>query len=112
MRKMCAIAFVEKTIFSEAIERMLSGDPGLVIIPVSALDDASLFEALDHNRPDVLVLIDSTRILGQSILPQILQDYPGMCVITVDIDRNLMYVHPGRKLIQKPADLFSMIHSG
>ncbi len=100
-------------ILSTSIEFFLAAiEDWKVVSIVSDEDRATLIQAIETTLPDIVIL-QQGRNNGSSNLPlQLLQDYPAIKVITINLDNNVMEVFSKQKIMVKQAsDLITVIEN-
>ena len=100
-------------LLSSSVELFLTNQKGWEVISISNEESFNaLLEAVDKMHPDVVIIHQGDRSTNSSLPMQLIQDYPGLRVITMSLQDNLMEVYSKQKILVKAAsDLISVVES-
>ena len=100
-------------LLSSSVELFLTAQKGWKVISISNEESFSaLLEAVDRVHPDVVIIHQGDHSANSSLPMQLIQDYPGLRVITMSLQDNLMEVYSKQNILVKAAsDLISVVES-
>jgi len=100
-------------LLSSSVELFLTNQKGWEVISISNEESFNaLLEAVDKMHPDVVIIHQGDRSANSSLPMQLIQDHPGLKVITLSLQDNLMEVYSKQKILVKAAsDLISVVES-
>ena len=100
-------------LLSSSVELFLTNQKGWEVISISNEESFNaLLEAVDKMHPDVVIIHQGDCSVNSSLPMQLIQDYPGLKVITLSLQDNLMEVYSKQKILVKAAsDLISVVES-
>lgn len=113
MNSKTIVLWGREDLLSTSVELFLTGQKGWNVVNISSEDDfEALIQAVDKVNPDVVILQQGNRA-GNSNLPiKLLKDHPGLKVITVSLNDNLMEVYSKQNILIKSAsDLISVVEA-
>jgi len=100
-------------LLSSSVELFLTNQKGWEVISISNEESFNaLLQAVDKMHPDVVIIHQGDRSANSSLPMQLIQDHPGLKVITLSLQDNLMEVYSKQKILVKAAsDLISVVES-
>ena len=100
-------------LLSSSVELFLTAQKGWEVISISNEEGFNaLLQAVDKVHPEVVIIHQGDRSANSSLPMQLIQDYPGLKVITVNLQNNLMEVYSKQNILVKAAsDLVSVVES-
>jgi DNA-binding NarL/FixJ family response regulator len=113
MKSKTIVLWGREDLLSSSVELFLTAQKGWKVINISNEENFdALLLAVDKEHPDVVILQQGDRA-GNSNLPiKLLQDHPGLKVITVSLNDNLMEVYSKQNILVKSAsDLISVVEA-
>jgi DNA-binding NarL/FixJ family response regulator len=113
MKSKTIVLWGREDLLSSSVELFLTAQKGWKVINISNEENFdALLLAVDKAHPDVVILQQGDRA-GNSNLPiKLLQDHPGLRVITVNLNDNLMEVYSKQNILVKSAsDLISVVEA-
>jgi len=111
MRTRTIVLWGREDILSSSVEIVLTGQKGWNVVSIS---DEANFEALimvvDKVHPDVVIIQQGDHSSNSYPLMKLIQDHPGLRVITVSLMDNMMEVYSKQDiLISSASDLISVV---
>ena len=113
MKSKTIVLWGREDLLSSSVELFLTAQKGWKVINISNEENFdALLLAVDKEHPDVVILQEGNRA-GNSNLPiKLLQDHPGLKVITVSLNDNLMEVYSKQNILaQSASDLISVVEA-
>jgi len=113
MKSKTIVLWGREDLLSSSVELFLTARKGWHVINISSEENLdALLLAVDKVHPDVVILQEGDRA-GNSDLPiKLVQDYPGLKVIIVSLNDNLMEVYSKQNILVKSAsDLISVVEA-
>jgi hypothetical protein len=113
MKSKTIVLWGREDLLSSSVELFLTAQKGWHVISISNDENFdALLLAVDKVHPDVVILQEGDRA-GNSNLPiKLLQDHPGLKVITVSLKDNLMEVYSKQNiLVRSASDLISVVEA-
>jgi N-dimethylarginine dimethylaminohydrolase len=100
-------------LLSSSVELFLTAQKGWKVISISNEESFdALLLAVEKVHPNVVIIHQGDRSTNSSLPMQLIQDYPGLRVITVSLQNNLMEVYSKQNILVKAAsDLISAVES-
>ena len=100
-------------LLSSSVELFLTAQKGWKVISISNEESFdALLLAVEKVHPNVVIIHQGDRSTNSSLPMQLIQDYPGLRVITMSLQDNLMEVYSKQKILVKAAsDLISVVES-
>ena len=100
-------------LLSSSVELFLTAQKGWEVISISNEESFdALLLAMDKVHPDVVIIQQGDRSANSSLPMQLIQDFPGLKVITMSLQDNLMEVYSKQNILVKAAsDLISVVES-
>lgn len=100
-------------LLSSSVELFLTAQKGWRVVSIS---DEENFEALilavSKVHPDVVIIQQGSRSSNSYPLMKLIQDHPGLRVITVSLNNNLMEVYSKQDILVKSAsDLITVVEA-
>ena len=113
MKSKTIVLWGREDLLSSSVELFLTNQKGWEVISISNEESFNaLLEAVDKMHPDVVIIHQGDRSTNSSLPMQLIQDYPGLRVITMSLQDNLMEVYSKQKILVKAAsDLISVVES-
>ena len=100
-------------LLSSSVELFLTSQKGWKVISISNEENfEALILAVNKVRPDVVIIQQGDRSSDSYPLMKLIQNHPGLRVITVSLKDNLMEVYSKQDVLVKSAsDLISMVET-
>ena len=100
-------------LLSSSVELFLTSQKGWKVISISNEENfEALILAVNKVRPDVVIIQQGDRSSNSYPLMKLIQNHPGLRVITVSLNNNLMEVYSKQDVLVKSAsDLISMVET-
>ena len=113
MKSKTIVLWGREDLLSSSVELFLTNQKGWEVISISNEESFNaLLEAVDKMHPDVVIIHQGDRSTNSSLPMQLIQDYPGLKVITLSLQDNLMEVYSKQNILVKAAsDLISAVES-
>ena len=113
MKSKTIVLWGREDLLSSSVELFLTNQKGWEVISISNEESFNaLLEAVDKMHPDVVIIHQGDRSTNSSLPMQLIQDYPGLRVITMSLQDNLMEVYSKQNILVKAAsDLISVVES-
>lgn len=112
-RSKMIVLWGREDLLSSSVELFLTAQKGWEVVSISNEENFdALLLAVDKVNPDVVIIQLGDRS-GDSHLPmKLLQDYPGLKVITVRLMDNLMEVYSKQDIqVKSASDLISVVEA-
>ena len=113
MKSKTIVLWGREDLLSTSVELFLTAQKGWKVVNISIEESLdTLIKAVDEVKPDVVIIHQGNRA-GNSNLPTVLlQDHPGLKVIAVSLDDNLMEVYSKQNILVTSAlDLISAVEA-
>jgi DNA-binding NarL/FixJ family response regulator len=112
MRKRHILLLCVESLFGESLERILGQLEDVELVGPYLLD-ADALDRLPEDAPDVAVIVHEDENLQKtvSLTSRILERYPGLAIVRVGLQENVMRVYASRTLPASRADLIEVIRS-
>jgi len=100
-------------LLSSSVELFLTSQKGWKVISISNEENfEALILAVDKVQPDVVIIQQGDHSSNSYPLMKLIQNHPGLRVITVSLKNNLMEVYSKQDVLVKSAsDLISMVET-
>jgi len=100
-------------LLSSSVELFLTAQKGWRVVSISNEENfEALILAVGKVHPDVVIIQQGDRSSNSYPLMKLIQDHPGLRVITVNLNDNLMEVYSKQNILVKSAsDLISVVEA-
>jgi hypothetical protein len=100
-------------LLSSSVEFFLTIQKGWKVINISDEEHLdAMIQTVDRVNPDVVIIHQGKQNSNLNLPPILLQNHPGLKVITVSLDNNLMEVYSKQNiLVRSAADLVSAVEA-
>lgn len=113
MKSKTIVLWGREDLLSSSVELFLTSQKGWKVISISNEENfEALILAVNKVRPDVVIIQQGDRSSNSYPLMKLIQNHPGLRVITVSLNNNLMEVYSKQDVLVKSAsDLISMVET-
>ena len=113
MKSKKIVLWGREDLLSSSVELFLTAQKGWAVVSISNEENfEALILAVDKVHPDVVIIQQGDRSSNSYPLMKLIQDHPGLRVITVSLNNNLMEVYSKQDVLVKSAsDLISMVET-
>jgi DNA-binding NarL/FixJ family response regulator len=113
MNSKTIVLWGREDLLSTSVELFLTSQKGWNVVNISSEDDfEALIQAVEQVHPDVVIIHQGDRPCKSNLPTILLKDHPGLKVITVSLNDNLMEVYSKQNILVKSAsDLISVVEA-
>ena len=113
MKPKTIVLWGREDLLSSSVELYLTAQKGWRVIGISIEENyETLIQTVAKVHPDVVIIHQGDHSANSSLPMQLIQDYPGLRVITMSLQDNLMEVYSKQNILVKAAsDLISVVES-
>ena len=111
MKTRTIVLWGREDILSSSVELVLTGQKGWNVVSISDEENfEALIVAVEKVHPDVVIIQQGDHSSNSYPLMKLIQDHPGLRVITVNLNDNRMEVYSKQDILVKSAsDLIAVI---
>ncbi len=113
MKSKKIVLWGREDLLSSSVELFLTAQKGWCVVSISNEENfEALILAVNKVHPDVVIIQQGDRSSNSYPLMKLIQDHPGLRVITVSLEDNLMEVYSKQNILVKSAsDLISVVEA-